>query len=43
MEKNHWSFIAGNKLSVAEFMVAQAYFTFTDPRFGLGLDKDIFS
>jgi glutathione S-transferase len=43
MVKNNWSFIAGNKLSVADFMVAHSYFTLMDPKFALKLNTEMFN
>jgi glutathione S-transferase len=43
MKNKNWSFIAGNKLSVADFMMAHAYLTFCEPKFALGIDKEIFN
>jgi glutathione S-transferase len=43
MKKNSWKYVAGNKLSVADFMMAHAYFTMMDPKFALGLNTEVFN
>jgi hypothetical protein len=43
MQKKNWKFVAGNKLSVADFIVGHLYFTFCDPKFAFGFDKAVFA
>lgn len=42
MKKNDWCYIAGNKMSVADFIVGHVYFILYDPEWAFKLDKKPF-
>jgi hypothetical protein len=44
MSKNRWSHVAGNKQSIADFIIANVYFTMCDEKLGqkLGCSKSEF-